>query len=186
MVKAVLCAGLMPNLLAMPPGSRVSAAADKMVRAVPGQAPSGGDKGGAKKNTDVALDGQRGKMHMHPSSVLGNVKLRSNYLLYLEAQVTSKVYARDLTSVSPLVCMLFAGKISLFERQQVVILDNWLGFKVEPVLCSVVMRVRALLESAFNEKIMEPAREADGDDGDANAKALTSVLSMVETLVLGE
>ena len=86
-----------------------------------------------KLNADIALDGKRGKMYIHPSSVISNLKLRSNYMLYLEAQVTSKVYARDMTSINPIVCMLFASHLKVYEDLNAVVIDSWLGFKVKPI-----------------------------------------------------
>lgn len=100
----------------------------------------------------------------------------SSYLIYLEAIMTSKVYARDITTVNPLVLALFASKLTLFQNIGVIVIDNWIGFKVSTSLIQVLLLLRQELEEAFVEKVVDPSSD--------NNDKLKRVLCMIELFVL--
>ena len=97
--------------------------------------------------------------------------------VYLEAMKTSKVYARDVTTVSPLAIALFGGRLKLFERQSALTVDSWLAFKASPPLMRLLSTIRDQMESAFSEKVLDPLAEI--------SPQWMKVLSAVERLVGG-
>jgi hypothetical protein len=100
----------------------------------------------------------------------------SSYLIYLEAMMTSKVYARDITTVNPLVLALFASKLNLFHNVGVIVIDSWIGFKASASLIEVLVLLRQELEDAFVEKVVDPSSE--------NNDKLKRVLCLIELIVL--
>ena len=141
-LRCVLTAGLAPNILRIPS--------------------SGGSSGGTcalpKKLSEVCLDSRRGGVFIHPSSVKSSHKTASSsYFVYLEAIKTAKVYARDVTSVPALTCILFGGRLKLFEALGAITVDSWIGFRATPVLMRALSKIRGHMEAAFEDKVVDPS-----------------------------
>jgi hypothetical protein len=71
----------------------------------------------SKKIGEISLCSRNGPVHVHPSSTMSDRKsVESYYMVYLEALKTSKVYARDVSTVTPMALALFGGKLKIYER----------------------------------------------------------------------
>lgn len=141
MIKCALCAGLSPNILMVPASAR--------------------EKSGKlnKKLMELSLASSRKgySLNVHPSSIMSDSKeLDSNFVAYLEAMKTSKVYARDVTTISPVALALFCGKMSSNLAQGVVIVNGWLTFSAVADVSRCLTYVREEMEEAFIEKVLNP------------------------------
>jgi HrpA-like RNA helicase len=126
MLGAVLCAGLAPNILQIPTAAR------PVVSGIM-----------SKKIAEISLSSRGGPVFVHPSSTMSDRKsVDSYYMVYLEALKTSKVYARDVTSVTPMALALFGGRLKIYERHGVVTIEDWLAFKVSGELSKLLVTVR--------------------------------------------
>ena len=173
MITAVLCAGLSPNIAAitLPTKGRNESVEIN------------------KKYSDLQFKSRRGAISLHPSSILYNMKTKgiNSYFLYLEAVQTSKLFARDVTVITPLLCLLFSSKMIIYNSLGCVVIDNWLGFRIKPVLARIIMRVRKDLEEALVDKIIDPLSiEDDGRDESSSFRRETrfnSVLRLIDMLI---
>ena len=60
---------------------------------------------------------KKGDLTVHPCSVIWKEKaLESRYLIYHEMVKTTKIYVRDATPVSPLMLLLFGGKLEVRDE----------------------------------------------------------------------
>lgn len=151
-MRAVLCAGLYPNVLEVLPPSR------------PGGEPS-------FKSPD-------GKVQLHPCSVNFGVpasKLGSRYVFYHEKVKTSAVFVRDCTPVEPYALLLFGGRLRVYHRQQVVTVDEWIQLRSHPQVGVLVKRLRQGLDDLLREKIMDPTAPV-GDTGERIIAAIAALL----------
>jgi hypothetical protein len=140
-LRCVLTAGLAPNILR-----------------IPSSGGSGGSCALPKKLSEVCLDSRRGGVYIHPSSVKSDHKTAaSSYFVFLEAVKTAKVYARDVTSVPALTCILFGGRLKLFEALGAITVDSWIGFRTTPVLMRALSKIRGHMEAAFEDKVVDPS-----------------------------
>jgi ATP-dependent RNA helicase DHX29 len=97
----------------------------------------------SKKIAEISLSSRGGPVFVHPSSTMSDRKsVDSYYMVYLEALKTSKVYARDVTSVTPMALALFGGRLKIYERHGVVTIEDWLAFKVSGELSKLLVTVR--------------------------------------------
>lgn len=166
MIKCVVCAGLGSNFML-----------------VPEQAFTPGTKRLPKRLSETPLTSNRGatsEIFVHPSSVLSNtVTISSPYMVFLEAVLTSKLYARDVTSVSPLMMVLFGGRVSRVGNTngkpvEVLSVDDWLHFSMPKELSMCILALRDAVEEAFIERVLDPA---------AAGEEWSEVLSVMEELV---
>jgi hypothetical protein len=71
------------------------------------------------------------EVYLHPTSVNHNVKtFSSKWLVYHEKVKTSKVYLRDSTMISIFPLLLFGGDIRLDYERGEVVLDDWMRFEI--------------------------------------------------------
>jgi len=118
----------------------------------------------SKKLAEITLDSKKGGVNVHPGSVKSEHKsVSSSHFVYLDAIKTSKVYVRDVTTVSPLMLALFGGRIKVYEKQGALTVDGWLHFKATPVVMRVISRLREKMETAFTQKVLDPLAAA-GDE----------------------
>jgi uncharacterized membrane protein YgcG len=157
--KAVLCAGLYPNV--------IQVVDDKK----------------SKKNDDnswnenaVSLKTRDGDdCALHPCSVNFNDESLSGYLIYHEQVKTSKVYLRDCSAVSPYPLMLFGGQLKVWHREQVITVDNWLAFRAPRRVAVLVRLLRDGLEEIMRRKIAAPDAPVS-DTGEKIIQALSRLL----------
>ena len=79
----------------------------------------------------------------------------------MEAVRTSKVYARDVTSLSPTILALFSSHFTAYEGQGVIVIDGWLRFKTSSALCKAIQNLRNTVDDAFLERALNPVIEDD-------------------------
>ena len=120
LLKAVLCAGLYPNILVAP----------KQLVPKPG-APL---PKGAKQAGECPFQSQnKGEVYLHPSTIsFAEHVLDSRYCCFHEMVKTSKAYVRDCTCVSPSALLLFGGKLQVYPQDGVCTVDRWLKFRIAP------------------------------------------------------
>ncbi|XP_046753641.1 ATP-dependent DNA/RNA helicase DHX36 [Diprion similis] len=142
LVKAVVCAGLFPNVA--------------IVKSV-------------RRHGASVVTPQDGKVKLHPSSI--NEKCQSfpsPYLVYFTKQLSSAIYLHDTTSISPM-GLIFAGPNSKIGEQNgkcVMALPGALSFLCEPETAFIVQKLRAKLEWLLGYKITHPGTiKWDSDEG---------------------
>ncbi|KAL7119617.1 hypothetical protein ACP275_02G073900 [Erythranthe tilingii] len=129
-VKAILCAGLYPNVAAI--------------------------EGGSTGARPVWNDGKR-EVHIHPSSVNSSQKtFQYPFLVFLEKVETTKVYLRDTTIVSPYSILLFGGSINVQHQTGLIIVDNWLKMAAPAQTAVLFKELRFTLHSILKELISKP------------------------------
>eukprot|EP00934_Nitzschia_sp_Nitz4_P009465 Nitzschia sp. Nitz4//scaffold4_size323378//311970//317685//NITZ4_000719-RA/size323378-snap-gene-0.432-mRNA-1//1//CDS//3329553576//9455//frame0 len=144
LVKAILCAGLYPNILVAP----------RNVVADPSNPRMKGDK----KVGECAFQSRRnGEVHLHPSTIgFDQNFLDSRYCCYHEIVKTSKTYARDTTTISPFALLLFGGSLEVFQAHGVCRVDHWLKFRLDPKPATLVKYLRHQMEKMLLKKIVDP------------------------------
>uniref|UniRef100_A0A1D1Y0G5 Putative ATP-dependent RNA helicase DHX57 n=1 Tax=Anthurium amnicola TaxID=1678845 RepID=A0A1D1Y0G5_9ARAE len=146
LVKAILCAGLYPNVAATEEG--VIGPAQGSNRA--------SSSGIAVKEHRLWYDGRR-EVHIHPSSVNYNVKeFRYPFLVFLEKVETSKVFLRDTTIISPYCILLFGGPINIQHQTGLVVIDGWLKLTAPAQTAVLFKELRLTLHAVMKELVRKP------------------------------
>ncbi|KAG9147531.1 hypothetical protein Leryth_007315 [Lithospermum erythrorhizon] len=162
-VKAILCAGLHPNVAASEEGI-----AGTVISTL---------KQGASSTSEgrtVWYDGKR-EVHVHPSSVNKHLKMfQYPYLVFLEKVETNKVYLRDTTIISPYSILLFGGSINVQHQTGLIVIDGWLKIKAPAQTAVLFKELRSILRSIFKELISKP-QSADVVDAEV-IKSITHLL----------
>jgi len=158
LIKAILCAGLYPNIIVAP---------RPLVRA---------DRGVSDKQAgECAFQSLKGEVYLHPCTIsFSEKRLDSRYCCYHEIVRTSKTYVRDCTTVSEFALLLFGGSLKVYHTHGVVTVDDWLKFRISPKAAALVKHLRAQMESMLLKKIVSPAEDITGSD---EAKALIQAVS---------
>ncbi|CAI5497940.1 unnamed protein product [Closterium sp. Naga37s-1] len=126
-VKAVLCAGLYPNVAMMARDSIEAAHCSHASDLAHVAGASGRPRWVTATGAEVAI---------HPSSVNEAVSVfRAPFLVFHEKVKTSRVYIRDCTVVSPAAILLFGGPIMVHHQRARVSVDGCgaIMFRVELV-----------------------------------------------------
>ena len=136
-VRAVLCAGLYPNV----------------VRA--GEA--------ERKGRTPPLSGAGGvAVSLHPSSVNADAdSFESRWLVYYEKVLTSRVFLRDSTMVTPYPLLLFGGELKVKHAEHLVAVDGWIEFGAPPRTAVLFRQLRDELNRLLLEKIKDPRLELE-------------------------
>ena len=164
LVKAVLCAGLYPNIIVAP-------------RSLVG--PSGG--GDNKEAGEVSFQSlNKGDVYLHPSTIAFHEKrLESRYCCYHEMVKTSKTYVRDCTTVSPFALVLFGGTLVVYQEKGVATVDEWLKFRISPKSATIVKHLRAQMESMLLRKIVSPEDDVTSSPvGKALIQSISTLLQL--------
>ncbi|XP_064594320.1 ATP-dependent RNA helicase DHX29-like [Liolophura sinensis] len=139
MVKAVLTAGLYPNIAMVKYEAPVDAAANPEQRA-------------------CVMETPHGAAQAHPSSI--NRFLKANGLVvYHEKVKHTRVYIRDSSLISPHPVLLFGGDIEVRHRQQVVSVDKWLRFQTYARTGVIYRELRLLVNRLLQEKLEQPNKD---------------------------
>jgi len=146
-LKAVLCAGLFPNV----------------VRAT---TPSSG-KGG------VQLHQHKQSLQIHPSSFnRALTRFDSGWLVYHEKVATGKIYIHDCTSVTALAILLFGAEPQIFHAQHRVVIDTWIELRISPRVAVLFKALRRQLFDLLEARIANlPANGPDETAAPASAPA---------------
>ncbi|XVE94165.1 hypothetical protein REPUB_Repub01dG0258300 [Reevesia pubescens] len=142
-VKAILCAGLYPNV----------AAAELGITEV---ALSRLKHSSATKSHPVWYDGRR-EVHIHPSSINSSLKsFQHPFLVFLEKVETNRVFLRDTTIISPFSILLFGGLINIQHQSGLVAIDGWLKLTAPAQTAVLCKELRSALHSILKELIRKP------------------------------
>ncbi|KAL6964434.1 RNA helicase [Sarracenia purpurea var. burkii] len=147
-VKAVICAGLYPNVAAAEDGIVKSALSVLNQSTAP-----------ATKEQPVLYDGKR-EVHIHPSSINNNLKaFQYPFVVFLEKVETSKVFLRDTTIISPYSILLFGGSMSIQHQTGLVTIDGWMKLAAPAQIAVLFKELRLTLHSVLKELIRKPQME---------------------------
>eukprot|EP00124_Ichthyophonus_hoferi_P003819 Ihof_evm1s359 gene=Ihof_evmTU1s359 len=115
-LKAVLCAGLYPNVI------RVEHPKDTY------QAVGSGNFLVDPNAKDIKMfDKNRERLFIHPASINFTTKrFEDGFLVYHSKVKTSKIFVRDTTMVGPYALLLFGGEVGVDHEHQKVTVDNWI------------------------------------------------------------
>jgi ATP-dependent RNA helicase DHX57 len=146
LVKAVLVAGLYPNLIKCAPPSR------------PTMPP---------RLTYLGEDGREAPVQVHPSSVNhGAKKYAARWMVYHERVQTTSVFVRDCSTVTPYQLLLFGGKIAVQHAAGTLSLDNeWAKFKAPARVGVLLKEIRARLDRVLSDKIERPDEDVQATGG---------------------
>ncbi|XP_067658933.1 ATP-dependent DNA/RNA helicase DHX36-like [Haliotis asinina] len=138
LVKAVLCAGLYPNVAKVAKCPRPGAPPYKMVS---------------------LYTRHEGKADVHPKSVNSRENFfESKWMVFYHKLKTTKVYVHDCTMVSPYPLLFFGGDIGSGKDgdQDTVSVDDWIVFKASPTTAQLVKDLRRELDKLLEHKITHP------------------------------
>lgn len=159
LIKAVLCAGLYPNIIVAPRDLAGSSRSKKTA------------------GEHAFRSHTKGDVYLHPSSIaFGEPKLESRYCCYHEMVKTSKTYVRDCTTVSPLALLLFGGKLDVFQTHGICSVDGWLKFRIDAKPATLIKYLRSQMERILLRKILSPEEDIVGSD---EGKALINSISIL-------
>ncbi|XP_052191701.1 DExH-box ATP-dependent RNA helicase DExH7, chloroplastic-like [Diospyros lotus] len=144
-VKAIICAGLYPN---------VAATEEGVVRTALGMLnQSAGPK---TKGYPALYDGKR-EVYIHPSSLNSNLRtFQYPFVVFLEKVETNKIFLRDTTIVSPYSILLFGGSMSIQHQAGSVIIDGWIKLTAPAQIAVLFKELRLTLHSVLKELIRKP------------------------------
>jgi HrpA-like RNA helicase len=148
-LKAVLFAGLYPNVITA------------------GVPVTGGSGQKAHKKAEK-LNSQFFKSRLpsenillHPNSVVAGFKLSPSqrFLVYYEKMLTTQLYVRDVTPMSPFPLLLFAADVQIRAIQQSVHVDEWIRIDMEPKVAECLVSLRPRLNEVLMDKVANPGRD---------------------------
>lgn len=143
-VKAIVCAGLYPNVATSEEGI-VGSALSTLKR-----------NAGSPSKGVVWYDGRR-EVHIHRSSVNSGLKtFKYPFLVFLEKVETNKVYLRDTTIISPYSILLFGGSINVQHQTGLVLVDDWLKMAAPAQTSVLFKQLRLTLHSILKGLISKP------------------------------
>ncbi|XP_010414781.1 PREDICTED: DExH-box ATP-dependent RNA helicase DExH7, chloroplastic-like [Camelina sativa] len=145
-IKAILCAGLYPNIAASDKGI-TETAFNSLTK-----------QGNQTKSYSAWYDGRR-EVHIHPSSINSNFKaFQYPFIVFLEKVETNKVYLRDTTIVSPFSILLFSGSINVHHQSGSVTIDGWLKLAAPAQTAILFKELRLTLHSILRDLIRKPEK----------------------------
>jgi HrpA-like RNA helicase len=163
LIKAVLCAGLYPNIIVAPKSLLIC--------------------GSKQTASEVAFQSRRrGEVHLHPCTLSSSTKtLSSRYLCYHEIVKTSKIYVRDCTAVTPFSLLLFGGALEVYHKEGVIAVDQWLKFRISsPKSAIYVKYLRSQMEQLLLRRIISP------DELDDLSRTSNALIEAVRVLLRSE
>eukprot|EP00300_Choanocystis_sp_HF-7_P012504 c17918_g1_i2.p1 GENE.c17918_g1_i2~~c17918_g1_i2.p1 ORF type:complete len:1219 (-),score=289.44 c17918_g1_i2:58-3714(-) len=135
LVKAVLCAGLYPQVVQ----ARCNPNGGVSLR----QAPVG------KKSVE--------QIYLHPSSCLHQAKsLQHSFLVYQMRLRTKRLCVHDATSISPLTLMLFGGSFEILPSEGKVQIDGWIEISIPAKNAALLKGLRQELDRTLQQKVTNP------------------------------
>mmetsp|Transcript_35442 Transcript_35442/g.104078 ORF Transcript_35442/g.104078 Transcript_35442/m.104078 type:complete len:1161 (-) Transcript_35442:105-3587(-) len=151
LLKAVLAAGLFPNVLLVSPG-----------RARP------------------SLSQQKQSVSIHPSSFNHMASsFTTSYLVFHEKVKTSKIVVHDVTAVTALDLLLLGGEIKVLHAQHRVVIDNWIDLTISPRVAVLFKALRHQMMSLMRRRIADAGGARDGGHA-PQAAVLEAVVEMVK------
>lgn len=159
LIKAVLCAGLYPNIIVAPRDLTRS------------------EKSKKTAGEHAFRSHGKGEVYLHPSSIsFTESRLDSRYCCFHEIVKTSKIYVRDCTTVSPFALLLFGGKLDVFQTHGICSVDGWLKFRIDAKPATLVKYLRSQMERILLRKIVSPEEDVVNSE---EGKALIQSISIL-------
>jgi len=139
LLKAVIVAGLYPNLIKVDPGSRPDA---------------------PPRLSFLAENGRTEKIQIHPSSINFEAKkFITKWLVYHERVQTTAIFVRDSTAVTPYQLLLFGGKLEVQHTQGTISIDRWATFQAPAKVGVLLKEIRNQLDRVLAQKIENAGRD---------------------------
>lgn len=133
-VKAVLCAGLFPNLAHLRPNYDTA--------------------GGITSTRILTRDGE--EVVVHPSSILSKMKkFPGNFLVFHDRVKTSRIFLRDVTVVSNYAALLFGGRIEVYPEDQILEMDDWISFQASGREALLLSKLRQEIDKLLLAKVAD-------------------------------
>ena len=176
LVKAVLCAGLYPNIIVAP-------------RTLVQQGFASARQKSSQKVGEFAFQSRRkGEVYLHPSTIAFNQSaLDSRYCCYHEIVKTSKTYARDATTVSPFAMLLFGGSLKVYHAHGIVSVDGWLHFRLDAKPATLIKYLRDQMEKILLQKIVNPQDDVfDSTEGRALIESISILFGCKEPIPVSD
>ncbi|XP_052808970.1 ATP-dependent RNA helicase DHX29-like [Mya arenaria] len=142
-VKAILTAGLYPNVAKVTYEAPVDAAVNP-------------------DNRVCVAETAQGPAHVHPSSVNRNLQA-NGWILFHEKVKSTRVYLRDSTLVSAYPLLLFGGEIHVQHTDQLLSVDDRIVYKAYAKTGVIFRELRKLLDDLLATKLEEPALNISDD-----------------------
>jgi HrpA-like RNA helicase len=153
--KAVLTAGLYPNVCTVHSDGKGSTAADLTLKSKSGE-----------------------ECSLHPCSVNFDGDIHAKFLLYHERVKTSKVYLRDCSSIGAYPMLLFGGQLRVWHREKMITVDDWLAFRFTNRRIPVLVRLlREGLDEILRVKIINP----EEDVTEVGEKCLSAIATLLKS-----
>ena len=149
LLRAVLCAGMVPNVV--------------MIQ--------------RKKNRVAYRTREDGKVDLHPSSVNAKEKyFPDNWLVYHDKVKSSGIFIRGSTNVSDYAMLLFGGTLEMTDHAaSVSMLNGYISFSADRDAIALVAELRQELDHLLHSKIENPDMNLE-EEGSAAVKAALALL----------
>ncbi|XP_015774501.1 PREDICTED: ATP-dependent RNA helicase DHX36-like [Acropora digitifera] len=143
LVKAILCAGLYPNVAKI-------------------------EHHRTFKRPPILRTFEDGRVYLHPKSVNAQVIVfDDNFLIYHEKMKSSSLFLYDSTMIAPFPLLFFGGDITVFkeEGQETVAVDDFIKFKSPTRIANLVKELRVELDKLLKQKIAQPKMKLSAGTG---------------------
>merc|ERR1719183_319564 len=142
LLKAVLCAGLFPNVLKATPGRHTP-----------------------------SLSQQKQQVQIHPSSFnKGAAKFETGWLVYHEkVAANGKISVHDSSPVTALDLFLFGAEPQVLHAQHRVLTDGWIESRISPRTAVLFKALRVQLSELLRDRIADAHGDAQNDDDDTSS-----------------
>lgn len=156
LVKAILCAGLFPNIAHLRPHY---------------------DNAGGITRTDIITKDQgENQPFIHPTSVLSKVKkFPGNFLVYHDMVQTSKLFLRDVTAIGTYPALLFGGSIVAYPADSAIEMDDWIHLHVSGREGVMLQKLRSELDKLLLAKVLDPSYDI------SNRKVTNVIVSLIKS-----
>ncbi|KAJ1653807.1 putative ATP-dependent RNA helicase ucp12 [Dispira simplex] len=143
LVKAVLLAGLYPNVVHVPlPNQKYGKVLGGTVQL----------EAEAKKLRYFSRSGER--VFLHPTSLLFDCnKIPSQFVTYYSKVATTKVYLRDANVVSLYALLFFGGTVEVDHQRQLLHIGPWVRMRAWPRIGVLVNSLRKLVDQLLRVKL---------------------------------
>ncbi|XP_019627907.1 PREDICTED: ATP-dependent RNA helicase DHX36-like [Branchiostoma belcheri] len=159
LVKAVICAGLYPNVA--------------KVR---------GPKQHFRKRPPKLVT-KHEKVQLHPKSVNADEKyFEDGWLIYHMKMKTTQVFLYDCTMISPYPLLFFGGDITIQKdgNQETVAVDNWIIFRAATRTAKLVKGLRHELDTVLQQKITRPGG-INWDEDSKEGQLMRGIIQLITT-----
>ena len=181
LVRAVICAGLYPNVAlaesasgAAHHGEPTKSGSEKKAANRPMNAR---DRFAQAAKSSIRTKGD-GAVSLHPTSVVfGSPVFAKRFLLFHEKVKTTKVYLRDATLVGAYPLLLFGGKIKVDHARATATCDGWIRFRAAPRVAVLFKNLRKELDATLMRKIADPSLDVDAD----SAGLVRTIVELLES-----